>query len=143
MDAKSVNGMSQSNPLEEAVDLLNAAATLSAKVTSPIITVNDDLQKVNSYIDNIENSIKSLNDSVSTARDLGDACFAFTEIPAIGEVLDALGQALRDYAGTVNKSLKPINDFKKDILDKVKSVIQDVCDLCRKIDGYVTYFATK
>jgi len=134
---------SESNPLDEAVDVLNAAANLAQKITPPINSVTTDLQQVNGVVDKVESLIGGLNDTVSAAGTLADAGYALSEIPVVGQITDVLATGLRDFAKTTEALLVPLNEFKTSVLDEVKKMVGEICNVCSKINGYVNYFTTK
>ena len=138
-----VQFQSDANPLEEAIDVLGRGSALAKKVAPPINSITNALQKVIKVVDDVETVIEDLNKTGSTANVLADIGFSLTEIPVVGEVTDLLSSGLRDFAGVVNEIAVPLNKFKAEVLDEVKSVVGKICSVCNKIDSYITYFATK
>ena len=131
------------NPLEKAMDVLDKASALAKKVAPPINSTTNGLKHVVDVVDELETVIKDLNEMVKIANVIADLGFALTEIPIVGEVTDALASGIRSFTETIDTILVPLNTFKAEVLDEVKSVIGKIYDVCKKIDGYVTYFATK
>ena len=129
--------------LEEAIDVLDEASALAKKVTPPINSITSGLKQVIDVVDDIETVIKDLNEVITTANAIADIGYALTEIPVVGEVTDVLASGLRSFAEMTDAVLTPLNEFKTTVLDEVKSVIGKIYDVCNKIDGYITYFATK
>ena len=131
------------NPLEEPVEILNKASALAKKVSPIINSTAKDLKVVVNVVDDIETVISDLSDAVKVANAIADIGVALSEIPVVGEVTDILVGGLRTFTDGVNIVLKPLNNFKSEVLEKVKDVIGKIYDVCNKIDGYINYFATK
>ncbi len=131
------------NPLEGLVNLLDGAADLAKEIGTPVNEVCSGLQKAEDDINGVENFIRDLNDVAIVSNTIGDLCYALTEIPVVGEILDALGTVLRKFGSMVAETMEPINTFKKEVLDEVKSVINKINKVLSKITGFLNFFINK
>jgi len=132
------------NPLENAVDLLNAAANLVKKVAKPVTEITDGLKSANGVVSEVENVIDGLNETVYTTAELSSLCFALTEIPPpVDGLFDTLGAALRGFSETTKEVLTPLNELKQGLLSKAKDVLGDILKVCGEVSTALTFFATK
>ena len=133
----------EGNPLNTAIDVLNAAAALAEKITAPISQITVIVQEVNQIVYKIENVIKSLNDIVSVANSLARIGYSLSPIPGVGSAASLLANGLSKFEATTKQFLHPLNEFKASVLDRVKAVMNNINDTTIKINDYVNYFTTK
>ena len=135
--------MASPNPLDGIVDLLNRADSLAEKVKKPVNEVNSGLDSSCSCVNDVQKFISDLNSMSSLIQDVQVLAESLEEIPVIGEVLEGGVEIMVEFNSFLHKFLDPINKFKKDVLDEVQKVLNDLYKVTSKINDAVNMFATK
>ena len=134
---------SDDNPLQGLVDLMEEAGKFAETIREPINTVSSGLQEAQKDVTSVDNFIGDLRAFISTLNEVGDACYLLTEVPVVGEIMDEVGIALRKFSEVVNEIVTPIYEFKKTVLDEVKSALQKINDILGRVAEYINFFSDK
>ena len=135
--------MATPNPLDGIVHLLDRADSLAKKVKKPVNEVNSGLDSSCSCVSNVQKFISDLNSMLILLQDIQTLAGTLVEIPVIGEVIEGGVEIMTDFNSFIHKFLDPINKFKKDVLDKVQKILNDLYKVTSKVNDAVNMFATK
>ena len=144
--AQFTTSMATPNPLDGIVHLLNRADLLAEKVKKPVNEVNSGLDTSCSCVNDVQKFISDLNSMSSIITDiqiLAEILGTALDEIGIGVILQDGAEIMGKFNSFLHKFLDPINKFKKDVLDEVQKILNDLYKVTSKVNDAVNMFATK